>query len=178
MNDGIVAAVKEKADEVAALHGLEVVEIVLRRQGKYSLLRVDVDRAGPGGVGLGDCERVSRDLEAWLDRQDPIAGTYELQVSSPGLDRPIRTDDDVRRNTGRRIVVETSVEIGGSTRLRGTLLGLDGASIRLGLPEGGEATIPREHVVSAVQDPDADLRAPAPRRRSVRPKAGARGIVR
>ncbi len=147
------------AAEVASRLSLEVVDVIFRRQGKYTLLRIDIDRAGAPGVGLEDCERVSRELEERLDRTELFTDRYDLQVSSPGLERPIRTSDDIRRNAGRRIVVETSQTIDGTTRLRGVLLGSRAGTLVLRVDGAAEeVVVPLTAVTSAHQDADADLR--------------------
>lgn len=157
--DEIVERVREMAGQTAADLGLEIVDVLLRLQGKHTLLRIDVDRAGPRGVGLADCEALSRALDERLDDADVLRGAYELQVSSPGIDRPIVTDDDVRRNTGRRVDVELSEPIAGARRVRGVLLGLDGDALKVASADGGETLVPRGAIMRAVQDVEADLKA-------------------
>ncbi|MDX1389600.1 MAG: ribosome maturation factor RimP, partial [Acidobacteriota bacterium] len=132
--------------------GLEVVEVILRRQGRRSRIRIDIDRPGPGGVAIEDCRTVSRTIEGLLDDSDLIPGSYVLEVSSPGLDRPIRTDDDVRRNTGRRVVVTTREPVEGRTTFRGVLLGIDGNDLRLREDDAGEIAISRDGVAAAHQE--------------------------
>ncbi len=172
----IAEEVRRMAEGIAATLGLEVVEVVFRRQGKYTLLRVDLDREGLPGVSLEDCERASRDIEQAIDAAGLIQDSYELQVSSPGVERPIVTDSDVRRNTGRPILVQTSEKIGGATEFRGVLRGLSGDSLRVEAASGEEIVIPRSQVLSARQDVDADLHEPRGRGRS-RGKRDRRGIV-
>jgi ribosome maturation factor RimP len=132
--------------------GLEVVDVIYRRQGRRSRLRIDIDRAGPGGVGIDDCRQASHAVETLLDRADLVNGSYVLEVSSPGLDRPIRSDDDVRRNTGRRVVVLTHEPVEGRTSFRGVLLGLVGNELRLREDDGNEILISRDGISRAHQE--------------------------
>jgi ribosome maturation factor RimP len=94
------------AREIAGEMGLEIVEFVFHDRGRHSQLRIDVDRPGASGVSLADCERFSRSLDARMESIEGLDSGYELQVSSPGIDRPIRSDDDIRRNTGRTVRLE------------------------------------------------------------------------
>jgi ribosome maturation factor RimP len=174
--DKIAEEARRVAERITATLGLEVVEVVFRRQGKNSLLRVDVDRPGLPGVSLEDCERASREIERELDAATLIESAYDLQISSPGVDRPIATDDDVRRNTGRPVAVETTSEIRGATSLRGILRGLDHDALKLEISPGDEVAIPRSSVAVARQDVEADLHAP-PRGPRPRGKRDRRGIV-
>jgi ribosome maturation factor RimP len=118
-----LAEVERIARDVASNLGLEIVEFIFRSQGSHSLLRIDVDRSGMPGVGLADCERFSRTLEDRIENLTFFETSYELQVSSPGIDRPIRTDDDLRRNDGRPIWMEFRDANGTIRELRGTLSG-------------------------------------------------------
>ena len=92
--------VRSLAEPVLARHGAELVELAVRR-GRTQLVRVVADR--PGGIDLDTCARVSEELSRMLDADDPIAGRYTLEVTSPGLDRPLRTPADFRRALGRRV---------------------------------------------------------------------------
>ncbi len=174
--DGIADEARRLAEGVVAPLGLEVVDVVFRRQGKYTLLRIDIDRAGLPGASLEDCERASRAIEAEIDASAMIEDTYELQVSSPGVDRPIVTDDDIRRNAGRAVRLVTAEKVHGTLELRGTLLGLSGDGLRIASASGEEIVVPRSLVTSARQDVEADLHAPAGSPRS-RGKRDRRGIV-
>jgi ribosome maturation factor RimP len=148
----ILAEVERIAREVATLLGLEVVEFVFRSQGRHSLLRIDVDRAGMPGVGLADCESFSRALGDRIEDLSFFHSPYELQVSSPGIDRPIRTDDDLRRNAGRPVWMEFRDEGGQVREIRGTLnadSGPDGVRIAT---EHGEFLVARDRIVLIKQD--------------------------
>jgi ribosome maturation factor RimP len=120
--DAALAEIEAAAREVAASLGLEIVELAFHSQGKHSLLRIDIDRQGPAGVGLQDCEALSRALDARLEVIELFDAPYELQVSSPGLDRPIRSDDDLRRNEGRLVRAEYRDPSGKPMETAGVLL--------------------------------------------------------
>lgn len=162
--DVLLTKIQELAREAAESNGVEIVEVILRRQGKHSVLRIDIDRPGPAGVGLAECEAVSRTLGPGLDALDGLPESYDLQISSPGLERPIRTSDDVRRNTGRRVVVETREPVEGARVLRGELRGELGGVWRLALDDGREVAVPAGAVQLARQDLDPPA-SPGKRRR-------------
>jgi ribosome maturation factor RimP len=148
---GTVEAIRALAAEVAAEAGVEVVDLELKRAPKRWCLRLDIDRAGPRGVGLDDCQRVSRDLEAEMDRLDLMDHAYTLEVSSPGIDRPIRTADDIRRNTGRMVDLELREPLEGRRCLSGLLLGLEGGRMRVREGDESEVLVPLELVLRACQ---------------------------
>lgn len=93
------AKIEAFAEQVAAPAGLEIVEVELKGSGRNHLLRIYIDK--PEGVTHADCEMVSRALSAILDEEDPIPGAYELEVSSPGVERPLVKWHDWERFTGR-----------------------------------------------------------------------------
>lgn len=99
IEDKIGALTREVADGM----GVELVDVELRGAGRRTLLRVTIDREG--GVTVGDCERFSRDLGAMLDVEDLLEESYTLEVSSPGLDRPLKGVGDFRRHRGRLVNV-------------------------------------------------------------------------
>ncbi len=120
-------------DQVAAL----VRDILARRTDGLGLDRVEFDREGgqwflrvfldhPGGVTIEHCEEVSRELGEVLDRVDPIEDAYSLEVSSPGLERPLRNDADYERFRGRLVSLHLYRAVGGKKILTGRLEGLDG----------------------------------------------------
>jgi ribosome maturation factor RimP len=147
-----LAEIERIAREVASNLGLEVVEIVFHRQGRHSLLRIDIDRPGTIGVGIADCESLSRALDEHLEGIPFVESSYQLQVSSPGIDRPIRSDDEIRRNTGRQVRVTFEDEAGKVRELTGTLDGLDGESAVRVAGDRGDVSISRAAIVLMKQD--------------------------
>lgn len=139
------------AEEICASRGLEVVDLAVNRGPRRWNLRIDIDRPGPAGVTIDDCQAVSREMEAVLDERDLIDHSYTLEVSSPGLDRPIRTQDDIRRNTGRKIVVETSEELEGRRQFTGILIGISGEELSLRDDDDNEVRLPWASVARASQ---------------------------
>ncbi|HUO85265.1 MAG TPA: ribosome maturation factor RimP [Thermoanaerobaculia bacterium] len=119
--------VEQEIRKVVEAEGFELVNVEYRRHGRTALLRVDIDNEK--GITLGDCELISRQLSAFLDVEDPIESEYELQVSSPGLDRKFHRSSDYERFLGRLIRVRTSQAVGGLHVIVGHLSSLDGDRI-------------------------------------------------
>lgn len=123
------------AERVAAAHGLEIFDVQFRREAGGMVLRVRIDRPGPAAtaeesVSVEDCARVSRDLSAVLDVEELVPTAYTLEVSSPGLDRPLRHAGDYRRFAGRLARLVTREKVDGQTFFRGVLGGLEeGAAV-------------------------------------------------
>lgn len=130
----VVERVRELAARVAATFGVEIFDVQFRREAPGMVLRIQIDRPGPAAtaeecVSVEDCARVSRDLSALLDVDDVVPTAYTLEVSSPGLDRPLRQADDYRRFTGRRAKIVMREKVDGQGFFRGTLRGLDGQDV-------------------------------------------------
>jgi ribosome maturation factor RimP len=129
---------RQAAGRVAASHGLEIFDVQFRREAHGWILRVILDRpeldrpdAGSSAeesVGIEDCQRVSRDLSALLDVEEDLtagfARGYTLEVSSPGLDRPLRGERDYRRFEGRLAKIVTDGPIDGQSHFAGRLSGV------------------------------------------------------
>jgi len=109
--------------------------------GQRPTLQVMMERLDGRGISLDDCAEVSRALSALLDVEDPIAGAYALEVSSPGIDRPLTRPADFERFAGREATVETRVPISGRRRFRGRLVGIDGDRVRIATA-AGESEVP------------------------------------
>ena len=109
--------------------GYELWGCVLLSQGSRSLLRVYID--SEQGVCLADCERVSRQLSAVLDVENPSLARYTLEVSSPGLDRPLFTPDQFRRFIGSQLTVSTRVFVENKKRFKGLLMATSEQGISL-----------------------------------------------
>ena len=101
----ILGKVRQLAAPLAAQEGMELVDVEFGGGGGRQILRVFIDRQG--GVSLDDCTAVSRALSAALDVDDPLQGAYDLEVSSPGLDRPLRTPEHFQKYAGEKVRVKT-----------------------------------------------------------------------
>jgi len=125
--NGLPEKVTSEIEKIVTSEGLELVHVDYRRQGRTYLLRIDIDK--DGGVTLEDCQLVSQQVSAWLDVEDPVPGEYELQVSSPGLDRKFYKDSDYQKFIGRLVRVKTSTAIRGLHVVVGRLKEFDGKKI-------------------------------------------------
>jgi ribosome maturation factor RimP len=138
-----ITRLRNAAERVARTHGLELFDVQLRREPIGMVLRVVIDRPDPGrveapdeAVGIADCQRVSQDLSAVLDVEDEfgqpeLGETYTLEVSSPGLDRPLRSAADYRRFSGRLAKVVTTEPIERQSAFAGRIAGIDGGHVLL-----------------------------------------------
>ncbi len=126
----VIAQVRSLAGRVAGSYGLDIFDVQFRREAAGMVVRVQIDRPGPAAraeesVSVEDCARVSRDLSAVLDVEDVVPTAYVLEVSSPGLDRPLRHAGDYRRFSGRRAKLVMREAIDGQKFFRGRLAGVD-----------------------------------------------------
>ena len=126
--------VRELAERVASSYGLDIFDVELKRERGQQVLRVVVDRPGPAAkpeesVSIDDCARVAEDLGTLLDVEDVIPTEYTFEVSSPGLDRPLRTADDYRRFTGRWAKIVTSEPVQRQTAFAGRVKGIEGEDV-------------------------------------------------
>ena len=126
--------------------GFELVRVALSKGGT---LQIMIEPADGRPMDVEDCANVSRALSAVLDVEDPITDAYTLEVSSPGIDRPLTRPKDYARWAGHLARLETSMPIEGRRRFKGTLLGLDDDCVRLRLDDGKEAAVPLEVVSRA-----------------------------
>ena len=137
-----VERIRSIAERAARTYGLEIFDVQYRREAVGWVLRVMIDRPGaadtqakPGepidSVSVDDCRAVSQDLSALLDVEDPVDRAYTLEVSSPGLDRPLRGATDFDRFRGRLAQVVTSEPVDGQTHFRGRLGGVQADSVVL-----------------------------------------------
>lgn len=137
--------------------GFELVELERAGAKGRPVFRVRVDRPDsvPGeGVGLDDCARISRALEEYLDVQDTIPGNYVIEVSSPGVERPLIKRRDFERFTGHEVAVKGYAPLAGrGRRLQGELLGIVGGpeneTVRLRLEDGEEVDVARSDIARA-----------------------------
>jgi len=107
--------------------GYELSDLEVKTGGKHGALRVFIDK--PDGIGLDDCEKVSLAISALLDVEDPLPGHYDLEVSSPGLDRKLTKIEHFQRFEGETVKVQMRFPIEGRRRFRGTLVSSDDENI-------------------------------------------------
>ena len=127
------------AEQVAASMGMEVVLVEIKGGGNRSIVRTFIDK--PGGVSLNDCERFSKRLSVQLDVEDWIPFSYILEVSSPGLDRPLVREADYRRFAGQNAKVRTRLPVKGQRSFRGKILGVTEGRVGLEVAPGKQIEI-------------------------------------
>jgi ribosome maturation factor RimP len=135
----------ELLEPPAAALGFEIADVDVHL-GRRGLLRIFIDREG--GVTIDDCERVSEQLGAWLDVEDPLPGSYVLEVSSPGFDRRLRKLAHFERFAGEPARVELKDARDGRRRLSGQLKGTEGADVLIEV-EGEVWRVPLSDIVVA-----------------------------
>jgi ribosome maturation factor RimP len=139
--------IEEVVQPVLLDHGLTLVDLEFRPRRPRGVLRLYVDK--PGGVGIDDCQRVSREVGDVLDASALIEEAYDLEVSSPGLDRQLRKDREFRWAVGKRV----QCWLAGGEEVRGRLVGIDGGFLILE-QNGAETKLDRASITKAKLDAD------------------------
>lgn len=146
-----MATKREQLEEllgpVAESLGCELWGVEYQTHGRNALLRIFIDRED--GVTVEDCEKVSRQASAVLDVEDPISGKYTLEVSSPGLDRPLYRPDQYKRFAGARIEVRLRMPLEGQRKWRGLLAGVEGDELVLRVDDENEYLLPIDSIERA-----------------------------
>lgn len=127
-------------------HGCELVELQFRRETRGWVLRLIVDK--DGGISLDDCAGISREVGHLLEVEDPIEQSYTLEVSSPGLDRPLKREKDFIRCLGKKAKVTTREPLEGEQVFVGLIEGVAAGNIQLSTGKG-EVAIPFERILKA-----------------------------
>jgi ribosome maturation factor RimP len=147
----VEAVVEELARPLADQLNLELVDVEYVMEAGRRYLRLYIDK--PGGVTLDDCEALSRLMSDRLDEVDPIPDQYYLEVSSPGVERPLKRDTDFARFAGQKVEVSTFAPVNGQKVFVGELVGLVDGQVCLRLTEGKqkgqEACLDRKQVARA-----------------------------
>ena len=159
------------APSIEALQ-LELLGVELAASGTSALLRLYIDAPGRAVV-IEDCEAVSREVSAVLDINDPIASHYTLEVSSPGIDRPLFTIEQFAKHIGETVKVTLQIPLDGRRRLQGAILGVDGDVIRL-KTETAEVAVQHENIEKARLVPDWVALGLAPGKKKAPRKADKR----
>ena len=145
MNSSEVLITELIGTTVQAL-GLELWGVELLQQGRYSLLRVYIEREE--GVTIEDCEKVSRQVSALLDVEDPIAGEYTLEVSSPGVDRPLFSIEQYAQYVGSEVNLKLRQALDGRRKFKGQIIKVSGDIVGL-LVEGTEYDLEHSEIEKA-----------------------------
>lgn len=133
----IADQVTELARPIAEELGLELFDVEYVKEGGSMVLRVTID--SEAGISHAECEAMSRKLDEALDQKDLIAGAYNLEVSSPGAERPLRSERDFERFTGKRVLIKTYAPVEGKKEWLGELIGQVDGEIRIKGPHGDMA---------------------------------------
>ena len=133
-------------EPIIAEKGLELVDLEFVKEGVNWYLRVYIDK--DGGVNIDDCEAVSRALEVKLDEKDPIEQAYILEVSSPGIDRPLKKDADFVKYQGEIIDVKLYKAQDGSKQYQGRLLGLENGVLSIEEENGNVVKFEQKDIAS------------------------------
>jgi ribosome maturation factor RimP len=163
--DDLLPRLEPLARRVAESEGLQVEWTELKRQGGSWVFRVFIDRA-EGSVGLSDCERVGDRLGLLLDIEDPIESAYTLEVSTPGLDRPLHGEKDYLRFAGRLARLKTKEPISGRRHFTGRLGGVRDGAVILEDREGGNVAIPLSAIAGGRLEVELEPSAREPRHRN------------
>ena len=139
--------IKKIIEPVINTGGIELYDIEFNRMRGKGLLRVFIEKEG--GVTIEDCGRISREIEAILDVEDPIPFSYVLEVSSPGLDRPLKKLEDFNRYSGNMVRVTTLEPVDNQTFFIGTIDKVENDEISLLLPKNRQVIIPFKNISKA-----------------------------
>jgi ribosome maturation factor RimP len=149
----VLAQAEPIIESLAAEEGCELVDMTYQREPQGWVLRVYIDR--PGGVTVGDCQKISTQIGDTLEGKDIMRYAYNLEVSSPGLNRPLKKAADFERFAGRLVRIKTRAPIDGRRNFLGRLTGcadglvcldIDGTCVRLPLDSIGRAHIEYEFI--------------------------------
>jgi ribosome maturation factor RimP len=153
---GRLSRIEGSLSAVLASHGLSLVDMQYQREGRRWVLRLFVDK--PGGVNVADCQRLSHEAGDVLDVAGLIEESYDLEVSSPGLDRELRSDREFTWAMGKDVRCWLREAVDGRTELSGVLVAAGPDELMLRSPEGAAWTVARRLVARARLVPDLKLR--------------------
>jgi len=134
IEERVIALIEPDAEAL----GYRIVRVRLSGN-RRKRLQIMAERLSDGLMGIADCSKLSRSVSATLDAEDPIKDDYDLEVSSPGIDRPLMRLEDFGRFVGFEAKIETTAMVDGRRRFKGVIAGVEDDQVRLALSEGGEA---------------------------------------
>jgi len=147
MSEFVVEKIEEFASVLLPSMGLELVEVQFRREGHGWVLRLFIDCEQ--GVTVDHCADVSREVSDFLDVEDLIDHPYHLEVSSPGLERPLKSLNDYRRFVGRRAKIKLRESVDGQKVFAGTINSVNDHGVELELEDGSKVMLPFAHIRKA-----------------------------
>ncbi len=143
MKKSVRETVREAIEPTVTGMGYDIWDIQYSKVGADYTLEITIDKAG--GITIDDCEAVHRAIDPIIDECDPIEGFYYLQVSSPGIERELRTDEHIARSVGEQVEARLFSPLDGRKSVTGRLSSFDADSITID-EEGGSVTLPRQTV--------------------------------
>ena len=147
MSKGTVSqSVMEAIDPILKGENLELVDVEYKKVGKSWVLRVFIDK--PGGITLADCQRVSHQIEDKIEVEEIVSSAYVLEVSSPGLDRPLKKSTDFLRYKGKKVKIHTFVQVNGEKDFSGTIIDFKEEHVQLEMA-GKNFAIPLDKISKA-----------------------------
>ena len=147
VSDARAAKIETLVAPALSALGFEIVRVMLSGD-RRPRLQIMIEPSEGGSIGVDDCAEVSRTVEAILDVEEPLSGSYLLEISSPGLDRPLTRPQDFSRFAGFEARLETNEPIDGRRRFRGRLLGVEGSAVVVAVDQG-EARLAIDNILRA-----------------------------
>ena len=144
--DKLLEEVRQVVEPILRSQGFELVDVEYRREPQGWVLRIYLDREG--GVTLDDCAEVSGEIGAVLEIKDLVSNPYVLEVSSPGLTRPLKKPEDFNKFSNRLVKIKLFEPLEGQKNFKGTLLGLVDEKVRLDV-EGRVYELPLQRIAKA-----------------------------
>jgi ribosome maturation factor RimP len=151
----VISFVEAMVEDILKGSEYELVDVTYTNEGRGWFLRIFIDKEG--GITLDDCQKLHSEIGQHLDVEDPISHRYYLEISSPGLDRPLKKDRDFLRYQGRKIKIKTKLPLEGRRNFTGELLGLNNGKVSVKLAEGDAVDIGKDNLASAKLLVDIDV---------------------
>lgn len=140
----VESIVEELVLPIVEKENFELVDVEFKKEGPHKYLRVYIDK--PEGISLDDCQKVSEQLSEKLDETDPIEENYFLEVSSPGLDRPLKRPEDYVKFAGREVEIKLYEPMDNKKLIEGELIELKDSVVKVRLENGSILEIPLEKI--------------------------------
>ncbi len=141
-------AIWKMAEPLVLENGMELIDVEYVKEGAEWYLRLFLDKEGDEGIDLDDCELISRKFSDILEEKDPITQAYRLEVSSPGIERPLKRTKDFQRFQGEKVQVKTFSEVEGKKQFIGILQETTEETVTLDV-DGTSIAIPRKQIGKA-----------------------------